>query len=218
MTNPADHNKIIAAAAREALAPIGMHRKGRSRTWLLDRAWWLGIVEFQPSAWARGTYLNVSMMWLWQPIDYLTFEVEPRRVGNFVDFDQAPDLPAAIGAVALDAQRAMTHLAERFGRLSLVINYLQTAPRHNDPRYLAHLATAHGLAGTMAAARATFDQAVAAREELTPAPWRATTYLLDARQAATSQAQFRTRALTTIGRTRAALKLPPNPGPLPDHN
>lgn len=34
----------------EVLAPLGVRRRSRSRTWLDDHGWWLGIVEFQPSA------------------------------------------------------------------------------------------------------------------------------------------------------------------------
>src|SRR5438132_1366297 len=99
VTGPDDHNKIIAAAARESLTPLGMVRKGRSRIWLADRGWWLGIVEFQCSSWSRGTYLNVSLMWLWQPIDHFAIEVEPRRVGKFVEFDNTPDVEGAVKAV-----------------------------------------------------------------------------------------------------------------------
>jgi hypothetical protein len=40
-------------------------RKGRSRVWFDDQGWWIGVVEFQPSSWSRGTYLNVGVSWLW---------------------------------------------------------------------------------------------------------------------------------------------------------
>ena len=30
------------------MRPLGLVQEGRSRTWLDDQAWWLGIVEFQP--------------------------------------------------------------------------------------------------------------------------------------------------------------------------
>jgi hypothetical protein len=59
------HSKAIAAAAREVLGPMGINPRGRSRTWLDDRGWWLGVIEFQPSSYSRGTYLNVGVHWLW---------------------------------------------------------------------------------------------------------------------------------------------------------
>ena len=43
------HNQVIAEAAAAALAPLGMARKGRSRIWLDDQSWWLGIAEFKPA-------------------------------------------------------------------------------------------------------------------------------------------------------------------------
>ncbi|MBO0772648.1 MAG: hypothetical protein J2P35_14415 [Actinobacteria bacterium] len=43
--------EIIAEVAGQVLAPLGVRRRGRSRTWLDDHGWWLGIVEFQPSSW-----------------------------------------------------------------------------------------------------------------------------------------------------------------------
>jgi hypothetical protein len=56
---PGTHDRIIADAAKAALGPLGFKRKGRSRTWLADHGWWLTVVEFQPSAWSKGSYLNV---------------------------------------------------------------------------------------------------------------------------------------------------------------
>ena len=59
------HTKLIDARAREVLRPIGIKQKGRSRTWYDDQGWWAGLIEFQPSDWTRGSYLNVGVQWLW---------------------------------------------------------------------------------------------------------------------------------------------------------
>ena len=56
-----DHNRVIDAEARQALKPLGLYRKGKSRVWYDDHGWWLIQVEFQPSAWFRGSYLNVGI-------------------------------------------------------------------------------------------------------------------------------------------------------------
>jgi len=61
------HNKLIAQAARGVLRPMGLRLQGRSRIWLDDHGWWLGVVEFQPSSWSKGSYLNVGVCWLWHP-------------------------------------------------------------------------------------------------------------------------------------------------------
>ena len=70
------HNKLLILAAREVLRPLGLVQRGRSRTWIDDHGWWLGVVEFQPSSWSRGSYLNVGVNWLWNPKDYLSFDDE----------------------------------------------------------------------------------------------------------------------------------------------
>jgi hypothetical protein len=55
---------LINEAACAVLRPLGLSQRGR--IWLDDNGWWLGVVEFQPSSWSRGSYLNVGPMWLWQ--------------------------------------------------------------------------------------------------------------------------------------------------------
>lgn len=71
---------VVTAAAREALRPLGLQQRGRSRNWIDDHGWWLGIVEFQPGR-NDGSYLNVGMMWLWQDKDHLAFDVGGREPG-----------------------------------------------------------------------------------------------------------------------------------------
>ncbi len=56
-----DHNKLIAAAAKQASSPLGLNRVGKSRSWYDDHGWWCIIVEFQPSSWSRDTYLNIPV-------------------------------------------------------------------------------------------------------------------------------------------------------------
>src|SRR5262245_33959960 len=94
-----DHNKLIRRSAQRALAPLCVQQRGRSRTWLDDHGWWLIVVEFQPSSWARGAYLNVGAMWLWQRIDHLAFEFG-NRVSDFLDVEASTDATAAIDRVA----------------------------------------------------------------------------------------------------------------------
>jgi len=59
------HAKIINAVAKKYLAPMGFFRKGTSRVWLQDNGWFFTVVEFQPSGFSKGTYLNVAMNFLW---------------------------------------------------------------------------------------------------------------------------------------------------------
>lgn len=98
----AAHDRIIAAAARERLAPLGFVRKGRSRTWLADRGWWLAVVEFQPSRFAQGCYLNVGAHFLWSEAEALSFD----HGGRVAEFVGTEDEAAFAGEIAALAERA----------------------------------------------------------------------------------------------------------------
>lgn len=66
--------RIVTSAARESLEPLGLARRGRSRLWVDDHGWWLGVVEFTPPRTA-GSGLHVGAMWLWHDVDHLAFHV-----------------------------------------------------------------------------------------------------------------------------------------------
>lgn len=72
VTSP--HNKIINAAARTKLRPLGLQQKGRSRVWHDDRRWYGIMVEFQPSQIPKFSYLNVGISWFWYPREHWSFD------------------------------------------------------------------------------------------------------------------------------------------------
>ncbi|UOM34021.1 DUF4304 domain-containing protein [Acuticoccus sp. I52.16.1] len=76
-----EHGRIIAQAAKAILRPIGFRRKGLSRVWFSDEGFWVNIVEFQSSAWARGCYLNSGIEWPWDP------SIVYDRLADFIEFD-----------------------------------------------------------------------------------------------------------------------------------
>lgn len=89
MESSPDHNKIIRQAAGEALKPLGLYQVGRSRLWAEDNGWYLTLVEFQPSGWSKGSYLNVALHFLWEPADYISFNYPfsgQTRQNGFVAF------------------------------------------------------------------------------------------------------------------------------------
>jgi hypothetical protein len=55
MAKANEHGRLIAAAAKAALAPLGCVRKGQSRVWYSDQRYWVIAVEFQPSGWSKGS-------------------------------------------------------------------------------------------------------------------------------------------------------------------
>ena len=85
MASSAEHSKLLTLAARKHLAPLGCKQQGRSRFWFDDHGWWAATVEFQPSSWSKGSYLNVGAMWFWHPADHWVFN-EFERVAPFQEF------------------------------------------------------------------------------------------------------------------------------------
>src|SRR5215469_1402855 len=80
------HTQLLTLAAKRVLRPFGLIQKGRSHTWLADQGWWLAVIEFQPSGWSRGSYLNVGCMWLWNVKGHLSFDMG-YRVNEFHPFE-----------------------------------------------------------------------------------------------------------------------------------
>lgn len=67
------HSKIIAAAAKAELAPVGFERKGQSRLWFADHGSWLNVVEFTPSRWSKSVSLMNAAHWLWLGAGFMSF-------------------------------------------------------------------------------------------------------------------------------------------------
>jgi hypothetical protein len=134
------HNSLLAKAAKKHLGPIGMRRKGHSRVWFKDNGWWLGVVEFQPSSWSKGSYLNVAAMWLWNAKDYWSFD-EGGRVEKFHEFkdtDQFADVADTLATRARDETLALT---QRFSSLAVVAAHLALNSDEN-PWHSYHAAMA----------------------------------------------------------------------------
>ncbi|MEU5770327.1 hypothetical protein ABZ782_30890 [Streptomyces asoensis] len=118
--------RIITSAARESLKPLGLSRRGRSRLWIDDHAWWLGVVEFTPPR-TLGSGLYVGAMWLWHDVDHLAFHVDAVRTGPepFRTEDQFTPLARELGR---QAAANVTELREKFPALSDVARYLTSRP------------------------------------------------------------------------------------------
>ncbi|MEU6867042.1 hypothetical protein ABZ924_27960 [Streptomyces sp. NPDC046876] len=119
-------HRIITSAARDSLKPLGLAQRGRSRLWIDDHEWWLGVVEFTPPR-TVGSGLYVGAMWLWHDVDHLAFHVDAVRTG--------PELfrteeQFTLVAVELSRQAAanVTALREKFPALPDVARYLTSRP------------------------------------------------------------------------------------------
>ena len=118
-----DHNRVIDAEARQALKPLGLYRKGKSRVWYDDHGWWLIQVEFQPSAWSRGSYLNVGINWMLYEGSVGAFHVGSRVDVPFISATDNDDFAADARNLALRAKEEVTSLRAKFADLGSVVTH-----------------------------------------------------------------------------------------------
>ena len=80
------------------------------------------MVEFQPSSWSRGSYLNVGCMWLWQVKSYLSFDVG-HRVESFVQFHNEEQFRGEAEKLVRTAAEEVTRYRERFPDVAAVARF-----------------------------------------------------------------------------------------------
>jgi hypothetical protein len=208
------HNRQIARAAREVLRPIGCFQKGRSRVWLDDHGWWVGVIEFQPSSWSKGSYLNVGACWLWTPKNFLSFDAG-YRVDGFEEYKGDAQFENAASELADRAKTEVLALRERFPSFLAVAKWIVAnglRPIDIWPHF--HFGIACGLDGDVETAQAALQTIVSMQErdvdwvrELKG--WAENLLLLIEDQAA-----FRAAVEANIAKARMLLKLPQWPGAL----
>ena len=150
---PGPHDKIIANAAKAVLRPIGFQRKGQSHLWFFDHSWWLAVVEFQPSSWSKGSYLNVAAHWLWTDIGTISFDFGGRLEG-FEEYASDEQFAVAVARLADKAADEARRLAAMFSSLAdtaeILLERARTGERQapGHPGWMAYNAgVAAGLAG-----------------------------------------------------------------------
>ena len=208
---PGPHDRIIAHAAKRALAPLGFRRKGRSRTWLADRGWWLAVVEFQPSAWSKGSYLNVAAHWLWSEMGFLSFDFSGRVHQHVEYLSDAQFAPAAAGLAELaaaEARRLTAMFTSLEATAAILVAEQKAAGEQAGGGWITYNAgVAAGLSGRADAAAEMFGWVLDSS-----APEDSSLKLAAARMArlVPDPPRFKTEVAATITRHREALKLPPS--------
>jgi hypothetical protein len=163
MQNP--HDKLLANAAKQVLGPLGFRRKGRSRTWVEDHGWWLTVVEFQPSSWVKGSFLNVAAHWLWSANGYVTFDYSSSeygiRVEPFIEYETDAQFRTEAMRLARSAAQEAGLLRQTLESVAAVANALVAQERKLPDQAKGswsayHAGIALGLSGKMADATAMF--------------------------------------------------------------
>jgi hypothetical protein len=149
-----DHNKLIAEVAKQVLSPAGLKRKGKSRFFYDDNGWWCTIVDFSPSSFSKGSYLNVGVSWLLYERDFWDFNVGGREQG-FSSAGNESEFASAIFEMAVRAKEIAERNRERFSSVSKAHEYYQSIKREGWALYYA--AVIAGLDHQFAIARRNFS-------------------------------------------------------------
>ena len=201
------HSQFLATAARSVLQPMGMVRKGRSRVWLDDHSWWACVVEFQPSSWSGGTYLNVGCMWLWQAKGHISFD-EGHRVEQFSKFHNEQQFESLAASLAQQAATEVLRYRKLFPTVHEVCAYYSR--HHPDgfwPTFNAAMSCA--LAGKPDKAHRLFGRVIDFQSD--DRDWVISAQAEARRFCAIAEntERFRQVVTETIHRARALQKLPP---------
>jgi hypothetical protein len=206
-----DHSKIITEVAKETLAPLGIFQKGRSRTWIDDRGWWIAVIEFQPSGFGKGSYLNVGAMWLWREKDYFAFDAgngDGFRIAKFVEYVDEKQFRPEIIQMASAAKTETLRLRSKFPSIRDAAHYLPGQARHNENRWTElDAAIALGYVGKTFRARRIFKR-IERRKPAQEWECRAQEMARGFAETLDRPADFRRKVKETILRTRKLLKLP----------
>ena len=105
----------------------------------------LFVVEFQPSGWSRGSYLNVGCMWLWNVRPHVSFDVGYRVEGyrQIESGQQSEELAERLAARSLEKVLEYRRLFPTVQQVSEY--YEQNTPNGFWPHFNA--AVAHTLSG-----------------------------------------------------------------------
>jgi hypothetical protein len=113
-------------------------------------------VEFQPSDWTRGSYLNVGAMWLWNHEEepFLHYAVGG-RVHELVRFESEGQFEPEARRLAIRAADEVARLRSLFPDIGSAASYLAAHVEDDSEAFDAAVASA--LAGDADRARSLFD-------------------------------------------------------------
>ncbi len=117
------HGQMIARAAKAALLPLGCRRKGKSRVWYADQRYWAIWIEFQPSGWSKGNYLNIGVMWLWRPKPSVAFSYRP---ADFAPFETEEQFAPLIARMAVLAAQEVHTLRGKLSSFASVLDFIKS--------------------------------------------------------------------------------------------
>jgi hypothetical protein len=160
-------SRFLTQAGREVLEPMGIVQKGRSRIWLDDHGWWIGLIEFQPSGFSNGAYLNVGVAWCWMVADdpHVSFSLGYREKGH-VEYESDEQFEPEARSLAVHAADRAEQFRSRLSTMDMAANEARQEGERVGSGWPAWDAgVALGLASGDPQASARWFQRVAASED-----------------------------------------------------
>ncbi len=139
-----DHNKLLKTVAKERLQPYGIVQKGQSRSFHCDKGWLTFMIEFQPSSWSKGSYLNVGLDFHFYPREHFAFSYV-NRVSDFIEFTDEEQFVKVVNELCDKAIKRFQFLERNFKDLWTAI---KTIEKEKEKSYYAYdLAVLYALTG-----------------------------------------------------------------------
>ena len=157
-----DSNKAINRVTKRILKPLGFVRHS-DRYWHYDGGWWLARLNFEPSAWSKGSYGEVALQclltgtvgWIWNGVDSPKRRVDLE--GDEAAFEiQFEAMLRGLLPIALELVNKI-HSPQEF------IDHLSDRNLMDSPDFYKGMLL--GLAGDSVAAKAMFQQILLAKKE-----------------------------------------------------
>ena len=95
MTTTIDHNKLLKKIAKARFKQTDIRQEGQSRTFLQDNFWFTTLIEFQPSGYDKGTFLNIGADFNFYPRDHFAFSYGYREK-EFIKFESESQFENAV--------------------------------------------------------------------------------------------------------------------------
>lgn len=124
------HDRVIAAAAKAELGPLGFKRKGRSRLWLLDHGDWLNIVGFVPSKWSVSVQRDNAAHFIWAGHGFMSLDHSVR--GRHVDYESDEQFTSALTEIAREAAVEACQIEEQFSSFEKIASFVIDRAQHSD--------------------------------------------------------------------------------------
>ncbi len=113
------HSKIIAAAAKAELGPLGFKRRGQSRLWLKDHGFWLNVVEFKASQWSIAVDLGHAAHWLWGGCGFMSLDYYVPG-GPYTEYRDEDQFGAAVADIASTAASQAKEIDAKFASFKAI--------------------------------------------------------------------------------------------------